>query len=95
MTNDITLHFKPETLPHTLRAMRLQAKMTQTQAAHAIGMCSTSAISHYETGKRNISIMTFAKLADAYGYEVNVRFFEKSKQNEGKIDTAPTETTSE
>lgn len=49
-----------------LRGARLQAHMTQVQAAKAVGMNQIS-ISRYETGVRKLDVETAKKLAKVYG----------------------------
>lgn len=49
-----------------LTRAREQAGLSQSQAAKLIGMSSGSAISHYESGARELSVVTLLELCKVY-----------------------------
>jgi transcriptional regulator with XRE-family HTH domain len=49
-----------------LRKLRVDAGLTTRDLAQKLGLRSASTISHYETGQRQVSLETLAKLAKIY-----------------------------
>ncbi len=50
----------------TLKAARVNAGMTQTEAAKALGI-GTATLQNYEAGKKYPNILTLKKIEDLYG----------------------------
>lgn len=63
-------------LHEQLAQIRKESGLKQNDIAKVLGV-SHSRISEYESGKREISIPTLRKWADACGYELNFYFSEK------------------
>lgn len=71
-----------ETLGAKLKDARIQAGYTQEEV-EILTKISRAAISHYETGKREPSIETLAKLADFYAVSADwlIGTMGKNKKN--------------
>lgn len=54
----------------TLKAARVNAKMTQAEAAKKLGF-TVQSLSHYETGRRLPNILQAREMAKLYGVSVD------------------------
>jgi transcriptional regulator with XRE-family HTH domain len=59
-----------ELIGERLKLSREKNKLTQTDVANYLNI-KRETISYYETGKRQIDILTLSKFADLYGYSLN------------------------
>jgi predicted transcriptional regulator len=62
---------------HKLRQIREGQGLTQADVSGLMGLSSTSAVSHYETGGRKIDLHTLKKWADVLGYYVEIGLLKK------------------
>jgi transcriptional regulator with XRE-family HTH domain len=66
-----------------LKEARERIGLTQEQAAGALGILREQ-LSYYENGRREIDVVSLAKLADLYGYALNY-FLEKSENSQPEL----------
>lgn len=72
-----------EWIPETIRALREDSGLTQTELAKQCGFNSTGTISHFETGCRTPSIDSLDKIFAALGVDLKISFTpQKSFENE-------------
>lgn len=70
-----------ELIGERLKLSRERNKLTQLDAAKYLNV-KREIISYYETGKRQIDILTLSKLADLYGYSLNHYINNTQRNNE-------------
>lgn len=62
-----------------LKEMRQENRLTQIEVAGLINRYSTSVISHYERGKRSLTLNKLEELAGVLGYEVEIVMRKKTQ----------------
>ena len=75
-----------ELIGKRLKEAREQVGLTQEQAARAIGLVREQ-LSYYETGRREIDLLSLEKLANLYGYTLSY-FLEEEPQTEKELTLA-------
>jgi transcriptional regulator with XRE-family HTH domain len=55
-----------QTIARRIRRWRQLASMTQAELAEAVGVTQAT-LSHYETGKRDVSVATLLRIAEVLG----------------------------
>jgi Zn-dependent peptidase ImmA (M78 family)/DNA-binding XRE family transcriptional regulator len=65
-------------LGERLRLAREQARLSQTDAARALGL-TPAAINQYESGKRRVDVLTFERLAHLYAVPLSYLFGEETE----------------
>lgn len=75
----ITIEF--DDLPEALRYFRELAGVSQSDIANAVGVKSTATISHYENGRRSVSLDVLAKIFHECGYTIKL-YAEKDGEGE-------------
>jgi transcriptional regulator with XRE-family HTH domain len=68
----------PKEVASLIRRTRVAAGLTQLRLARLLG-CSQSVVARWETGDHEITLRTMARIADALGIELLVRFGEASE----------------
>jgi transcriptional regulator with XRE-family HTH domain len=72
-----------EKIGQRLKEARDRVGLTQEQTANALGILREQ-LSYYENGRREIDVVSLAKLADLYGYSINY-FLEKLEHPKEEI----------
>jgi transcriptional regulator with XRE-family HTH domain len=68
---------KPGKLPENLKALRLWRGWSQREAAKRLNLKSPATISHYETGRRKISLDFLLEIERVYDIKVEIRLVSK------------------
>lgn len=71
------IRFAPEKAGEVLRGIRKFNRMRMIDVSNALGLSAESTISHYECGRRRISLPTLSALANLYGYDVEIRLIKR------------------
>lgn len=71
----------PKEIGEYLQRLRKAKGLTQADLAKQLGIAPPS-LAQFETGRKNMTLATLNKLADALGYELNVSFtLKREKKN--------------